>query len=136
MPAEPFISSQPLRFRGIPDSLASYHLEGSECCLIHMDNPISHQKQTYVNPHVLVGYSSEAYIAAHPQGLLLSPWQIFIALWENRIRRWATSQLLKKWRVQKHVKKWKTINADYKERDETCIINEMQVLVEGGWNHV
>jgi hypothetical protein len=31
----------PLRFRGISDSLAKYHLEASECCLIHFDNPLT-----------------------------------------------------------------------------------------------
>ncbi|KIH91257.1 polysaccharide export protein [Sporothrix brasiliensis 5110] len=31
----------PLRFRGVDDSLAEFHLEGSECCLIHADNPQS-----------------------------------------------------------------------------------------------
>ncbi|CAK7265171.1 hypothetical protein SEPCBS119000_001376 [Sporothrix epigloea] len=32
---------QPLLFRGVDDSLAEFHLEGSECCLIHADNPLS-----------------------------------------------------------------------------------------------
>ncbi|OAQ97990.1 hypothetical protein LLEC1_03544 [Akanthomyces lecanii] len=41
MPADPFVSPTKLRFRGIPDSLALQHLEGSECCLIHADNPLS-----------------------------------------------------------------------------------------------
>ncbi|KAJ6185974.1 hypothetical protein N7519_007275 [Penicillium mononematosum] len=50
MPASPFIASSPLRFRGIPDSLAEYHLEGSECCLIHTDNPLSVEKGVYLNP--------------------------------------------------------------------------------------
>lgn len=33
--AAPFYSNEPLRFRGIADSLAAYHIEASECCLIH-----------------------------------------------------------------------------------------------------
>src|SRR5687768_15766471 len=113
MPAEPFISSPPLRFRGIPDSLASFHLEASECCLIHIDNPLRHQKQIYVNPHVLVGYSGEAYDAVHPQELLLSSWQVFKALWENRIRRWVTSPLLKEWGVKRRVKEWKAMSKNH-----------------------
>src|SRR5438270_8111059 len=36
--ADPFYRDPPLSFRGIPDSLAIHHLEGSECCLIHADN--------------------------------------------------------------------------------------------------
>jgi hypothetical protein len=95
MRAEPFVSSHPLQFRDIPDSLAAEHLEGSECCLIHVDNPLRVEKRTYVNPQVRVGYSGEAYDAVHPQGLLLSAWQVFKALWENRIRRWITSPWFK-----------------------------------------
>ena len=56
-----------LPFRGIPDSLASHHLEGSECCLIHTDhftlNP--NHKGVYINPSVRVGYSTEAYNLVH-----------------------------------------------------------------------
>ncbi|EFY90951.1 polysaccharide export protein (CAP59) [Metarhizium acridum CQMa 102] len=52
MPAEPFVSSTKLRFRGVPDSLANYHLEGSECCLIHADNPLSRTLGVYLNPKV------------------------------------------------------------------------------------
>ena len=36
--AAPFLPPQNLRFRGIGDELAGWHLEGSECCLIHYDN--------------------------------------------------------------------------------------------------
>lgn len=107
MPSRPFVSSPSLQFRSISDSLAAPHLEGSECCLIHIDNPLRVEKETYVNPQVRVGYSGEAYDAVHPQGLLLSPWQVFKALWENRIRRWTTSPRLKEWQVSRRVKTWK-----------------------------
>jgi hypothetical protein len=33
--AEPFYKG--VKFRGIKDGLAEWHLEGSECCLIHRD---------------------------------------------------------------------------------------------------
>ncbi len=39
--AQPAQPAQPLLFRGIEDSLAELHLEASECCLIHADNPLS-----------------------------------------------------------------------------------------------
>jgi hypothetical protein len=136
MPAGPFVSSPSLQFRGIPDSLAASHLEGSECCLIHIDNPLRVEKRTYVNPQVRVGYSGEAYDAVHPQGLLLSSWQVFKALWENRIRRWTTSPWLKEWEVLRRVERWKSISRENEEAGEICLINEMQVLVENGWAHV
>jgi hypothetical protein len=136
MPAGPFVASPPLQFRGIPDSLAAFHLEGSECCLIHIDNPLRVEKRTYVNPQVRVGYSGEAYDAVHLQGLLLSTWQIFKALWENRIRRWITSPCLKEWKVSRIVQRWKSMSKENEEAGEICLINEMQVLVEHGWAHV
>ncbi|KAF2631871.1 glycosyltransferase family 69 protein [Macroventuria anomochaeta] len=136
MPAGPFVSSPSLQFRGIPDSLAASHVEGSECCLIHIDNPLRVEKRTYVNPQVRVGYSGEAYDAVHPQGLLLSSWQVFKALWENRIRRWMTSPWLKEGEVSRRVKRWKSMSRENEEAGEICLINEMQVLVENGWAHV
>ncbi|EMD58651.1 hypothetical protein GGP41_006101 [Bipolaris sorokiniana] len=136
MPAEPFVSEPPLRFRGIPDSLAMSHLEGSECCLIHIDNPLRAEKQTYVNPQVRVGYSAEAYDAVNPQRYMLSAWWILKALWENRIRRWVTSPSLKEWRVRRRVNKWRSVTKENEEAGEICLINEMQVLIENGWAHV
>ncbi|KAH8688674.1 cryptococcal mannosyltransferase 1-domain-containing protein [Phaeosphaeriaceae sp. PMI808] len=135
MPAEPFVSKPSLRLRGISDSLATSHLEGSECCLIHIDNPLRVEKRTYVNPQVRVGYSAEAYDAVHSQ-FLLSSWQILQALWENRIRRWVTSPWLKEWRVRRRVDKWRSMGENNEEAGEICLINEMQVLVENGWTHV
>jgi hypothetical protein len=137
MPAAPFISADPLHFRGVPDSLAKYHVEGSECCLIHADNPLSHKKPIFLNPNVRVGYNPKAYVAVHPaHGVLLSSWQILIALWENRVRRWFTSPWMKEWIVSRRVRNWSAERAGNHEPGTFCLINEMQVLVENGWAHV
>ncbi|KAI9770182.1 MAG: hypothetical protein M1839_003248 [Geoglossum umbratile] len=53
----------PLQFRTIPRSLAEYHIEASESCLVHYDNPLTPQKGVFINPNVRVGYSQEAYKA-------------------------------------------------------------------------
>jgi len=58
--AAPFYSSPALQFRGLPDTPAAHHLEASECCLIHMDNPLSAQKGVYLNTNVRVGYNPKA----------------------------------------------------------------------------
>ncbi|KAB5580844.1 polysaccharide export protein [Coniochaeta sp. 2T2.1] len=52
----PFYANPPLQFRGIDDSLADLHLEGSECCLIHADNVLSRDpdKGVWLNPNVRV----------------------------------------------------------------------------------
>ena len=136
MPAESFTSSTPLRFRGIPDSLAISHLEGSECCLIHADNPLSAQKGVYLNPNVRLGYDGSSFDTVRPIQYWLSFWQIARALWENRLRRWTTSPIFKESVVHKRVQKWKNLNKQNHEPGEFCLIDEMQVLVAAGWKHV
>lgn len=135
MPAEPFVSSTKLRFRAVSDTLALQHLEGSECCLIHADNPLSKTMGVYVNPRVRVGYNVDAYYATHPDTTWVSTWNIFRGLWVNRIKRW-TSITFESWVVRSRVRRWEKENAGNHEPGEFCLINEMQVLVENGWAHV
>ncbi|KAH6670486.1 glycosyltransferase family 69 protein [Halenospora varia] len=58
----------PLKFRGVSDSLAQEHIEGSECCLIHADNPLRPSKGVYLNPNVRVSYNATTYVKVNPQG--------------------------------------------------------------------
>jgi hypothetical protein len=61
MDAAPFyVTENRLAFRGIPDSLSLHRLEGSECCLIHKDNPVTPTKGVFLNPNVRVGYNATA----------------------------------------------------------------------------
>jgi hypothetical protein len=136
MSASPFIASSPLRFRGIPDSLAEYHLEGSECCLIHTDNPLSVEKGVYLNPLVRVGYSGAAYTATHPMMNWLSAKRILQGLWVNRLRRLGLTTWLKETVVRRRIDSWRGSGAGNKERGDLCIINEMQILHRYGWAHV
>jgi len=53
--AAPFLPPSNLRFRGVSDSLAEWHVEGSECCLIHYDNPAP-DKGVWLNPNARVAY--------------------------------------------------------------------------------
>ncbi|KAH7171040.1 glycosyltransferase family 69 protein [Dactylonectria macrodidyma] len=138
MPAEPFISSSALRFRAVTDSLASHHLEGSECCLIHADNPLSKTRGVFLNPHVRVGYNLPAYQATHPASdneSWLSVWDIFFGLWVNRLRRW-TALPFERWVVRRRVGQWKKEGLGRREPGEFCLINEMQVVIDNGWAHV
>ncbi len=136
MPTDPFTSSTQLRFRGIADSLADFHLEGSECCLIHADNPLSKARGVYVNPHVRVGYDMPAYQAVHPdRGAWVSPWEIFSGLWANRISRWLAPSF-DWWVVSRRVSKWENGGKGRLEPGEFCLINEMHVIREDGWAHV
>lgn len=139
MPAEPFVSPTRLRFRGVADSLARHHLEGSECCLIHADNPLSRTLGVYVNPRVRVGYSPAAYNATHPPpgsgAAWLSAWDILAGLWTNRVRRW-TAVTLEGVVRRRRLRSWEAEEAGNREPGAFCLINEMQVLVENGWAHV
>lgn len=140
MPASPFYESpNPLRFRGIPDTLATHHLEGSECCLIHTDNPLTPQKGVWLNPNVRVGYNEAAYKAVQrlPNRAWLSLSEISFGLWKNRIVRWTTSPIFKEWVVKKRVRTWENdASAHRRESALHCLINEMQVLISNGWAHV
>ena len=134
--AASFYDPTRLRFRGVPDSLALHHVEGSECCLIHVDNPLTQSHGVWLNPNVRVGYSPEAYATVKSA----SPWpsvgQSLMGIWSNRLRRWTTSNTLKTMRITSRLNAWLRGGADRSEPGKLCLINEMQVLIENGWAHV
>ena len=134
--SSPFYSASPLRFRGIADSLATHHFEGSECCLIHADNPQSTRKGVWLNPSVRVGYDLEAYATVHT----LEPWPSLhdriVGIWRNRVRRWVTTVWLKEWYVRNGLRTWIEEGRNRHEPGIYCLINEMQVLIHNGWAHV
>lgn len=139
MDAAPFYKSENrLEFRGTPDSLATHHLEGSECCLIHADNPLSRSKGVWLNPNVRVGYNEDAYKAVNRRHS--SPWvgsfQIIFGSWKNRFLRWTTSVWWKERNVLQKVKEWEEKAAGNVEPGPFCLINEMQVLTWNGWAHL
>ncbi len=136
MPAAPFIAQDPLRFRGIPDSLGAHHLEGSECCLIHVDNPSSSTNGIFLNPNVRVGYNGTSYDATCDLFSKTSIAAVYKSIWTNRLLRWFTTPLVKEWLVHKRVKQWKLEHPSENERGEICLVDEMQIIHEKGWRHV
>lgn len=136
MPAMPFVGDESLAFRGIDDALAASHLEGSECCLIHADNPASATRGIYLNPNVRVGYSSKASDLVHPYGSWLSLTDIFIGLWKNRLVRWTTTPWFKEHSVRREVRTWEEQHPNRTEKGMMCLANEMHVLTKNGWAHV
>lgn len=122
---EPFLPPRSLNFRGIPDDLALHHLEGSECCLIHYDNPLSSDHGVFVNPQVRVGYNQPAYEAS-------KSWP----LPRDTMFGWLKGMLIgspsrDKKEIAMRLSKW-----GGREIGEDCLIDEMQVLVKNGWKHV
>ncbi|KAF3491804.1 uncharacterized protein GIQ15_01321 [Arthroderma uncinatum] len=136
MDSAPFYQNPPLKFRGISDSLAKLHLEGSECCLIHADNPLSKNKGVWLNPNVRVGYSTPAYTAVNPEKKLwLSTLAIAGGLWENRLLRWITTSWFTEHTVRGRLFQHQAQVPGNTETGSFCLINEMQVLVANGWAH-
>lgn len=137
MDAAPFYDETPLQFRGIADSLAASHLEGSECCLIHADNDLSMSKGVWLNPNVRVAYTGPGYEAMNPvQNPWVSTTAIYRGLWQNRILRWLTTTRIKDTVVGHRLTLWKDQFPASAEAGAMCLINEMQVLVANGWAHV
>ncbi|KAK7534814.1 cryptococcal mannosyltransferase 1-domain-containing protein [Phyllosticta citribraziliensis] len=138
MDAVPFYTAlNPLRFRGFEDGLAKEHVEGSECCLIHADNPYSSAHGVFVNTAVRVAYNKEAYEAVNPtDGPWVSSWDIFKGMWKNRtLRLLKLGGDRKEMAVRARIKHWEKIN-DRDEPGDYCAIDEMQVLRLDGWAHV
>ena len=134
--AVPFYAPSPLRFRGISDSLAAHHLEGSECCLIHADNPLTSTHGVWLNPDVRVGYSPEAYDAVHPGASWPSVTESIVGIWKTRFISWFTTTIFKASRVNNRLEKWHKADSGRSEPGKQCLINEMQTLIENGWAHV
>ncbi|KAK0103309.1 hypothetical protein ONS95_005339 [Cadophora gregata] len=161
--AAPFYASPPLKFRGISDSLAKEHLEGSECCLIHADNPLRQEKGVWMNPNVRVAYRAGPYsrvnggmeikssIANENTGIpggdgsfWPGGFEVVRGAWANRWARWVTQ--VKIWsenkmvlgRVQTWVEKGRKLDPPETrfEPGMECLVNEMQVLYQNGWKHV
>jgi Cryptococcal mannosyltransferase 1 len=139
MDPKPFYDNyRPLRFRGVPDSLAEFHLEGSECCLIHQDNPLTAKHGVWLNPDVRVAYQKEAYDSMKDGDAPCSVFAYMRSVWENRLRRWCTSDYFKRYVVRSRISRWQKAGGN-NARSETgidCLINEMQVLIHNGWKHL
>ena len=136
MDSLPFYIHPPLKFRGIADGLAESHLEGSECCLIHADNPLSSDLGVWVNPNVRVGYNPVAYAAVNTvRNSWLSSFSIFMGLWKNRLLRAFTTPWYKELIVKRRIWQWEEEASENYEPGPFCLVNEMQVLTSIGWGH-
>ncbi|KAJ2906094.1 putative polysaccharide export protein [Zalerion maritima] len=130
-----------LEFRGVPDSLADLHLEGSECCLIHADNPLSDHPDygVWLNPNVRVGYTVPAYEAVKGGTFPRKGMDAVWGVWSNRLWRMrGTVQVsLERWTVASRLARWKKEGLEGREeRGDFCLINEMQIMWSNGWRHL
>ncbi|WYZ42822.1 hypothetical protein EsH8_VI_000521 [Colletotrichum jinshuiense] len=139
--AAPFYAEPALRFRAVDDSLAALHLEGSECCLVHADNPLSREKGVWLNPNVRVGYNVPVYGEVKTVRFP-TPWAAVVGLWANRYLRVRNRvQLrLEQWMIEERLRRWadETPSGESPRREpgEMCLINEMQIMWMNGWKHI
>lgn len=145
MDAAPFTAAeQPLKFRGIPDQLAALHLEGSECCLVHADNPLNSSKGVWLNANVRTAYGAAAYdiVNSAPRRVWPLPTERIMGMWRNRLARLFSGirAFVEDWVVWRRVQSWMAEEPAAgmlnEEAGVHCLIDEMQVLVENGWKHV
>ncbi|KAF8859742.1 glycosyltransferase family 69 protein [Acephala macrosclerotiorum] len=142
--AAPFYNDPPLQFRGIPDTLADKHLEGSECCLIHADNPLVRDKGVWLNPNVRVSYNEAADKIVNPEeggwpsasGKVQGIWANRWAYWTGWPWRWGAEK-----KVERKLKEWevgerKDGEAERHEPGKICLVDETQILLSNGWMHI
>lgn len=143
--AAPFYATPALRFRGVPDSLAAWHLEASECCLIHADNHDTPATGAgvWLNPNVRVAYKPEVYSVVNPEnGVWPRAAEKVWGVWSRRMlgRMGAFRRRREGTVVAARVERWleQANEAGETVRDSAnfCLIDEMQVLESAGWRHV
>ncbi|KAF4547889.1 Hypothetical protein D9617_34g040690 [Elsinoe fawcettii] len=135
--------SSALRFRGVSDPLSQLHLEASESCLIHADNPLSERNGVFLNPRVRVAYSADVYakihtgrhggarvpLSARVKGRWKLRWYAWFGKgWERALER----KIRKRSRGrEEEVGEW-----DVRGKGRMCVVDEQQVLRWNGWAHV
>ncbi|KAH6896398.1 cryptococcal mannosyltransferase 1-domain-containing protein [Coprinopsis sp. MPI-PUGE-AT-0042] len=133
--AKPFLSlDKPLRFRAINDTLAQRHVEASECCLIHADNPESQRRGVWVNPQVRVAYNEDVY-------LRMRSWPTFkdkfLGSWLNLWNDFSGMPWSKP-EITSAITEW--LGEDPTRRDSEpglfCLEDEMQILTAKSWQIV
>jgi hypothetical protein len=129
--AEPFLPPRSLRFRGVTDTLAGYHLEGSECCLIHYDNRKKRGgKGVWLNPDVRVAYRKKGWDLVNGGANWPGTWEV-VRGWGVRVVADVLGLPWSSWKVKRRVMKWGST-----EPGLDCLVDEMQVTVENGWKHL
>ena len=127
--AAPFLPPSNLRFRGVSDTLAGWHVEGSECCLIHYDNPAP-DKGVWLNPNVRVAYRAKGWELVRQGVGWPGKWE---RVWGGVVG-FVTALLGLPWgngKVVGRVREW-----GGSEPGVDCLIDEMQVLADNGWKHL
>lgn len=138
--AEPFHGlSNGLKFRTVVDSLAQKHVEASECCLIHYDNPLTAEKGNWINPSVRVGYSRPAYreVAASEVYTTSDGWPtrqewVWGSLSVSFLHWWKRDPFSAS-KVRSRIRRWQAAYPDTSDSGLACLEDIAMVLTEQGW---
>jgi Cryptococcal mannosyltransferase 1 len=135
--AAPFQDQKnPLRFRAVDDSLAEFHLEASECCLINYDNPMSASKGVWMNPNVRVGYDTVRYEAVHRTSGWPSTAEIMLGRFSD-LFRWILRLRGRRALIDQRYEQWAHRRKLNTEVGSDCLINKMMVVSENGiWSEI
>lgn len=132
---------KPLRFRGISDTLAQCHVEASECCTVHYDNPLTSSLGVWINPAVRVAYSAAAYnaISAAQTGNHNSMWPTSSELrwgyWSSKWIWWLRDpgSSLSVWKTRYRIRQWQQGHPREHEPALCCASDLAMVLTSNGW---
>lgn len=135
--------AQPLRFRAVDDRLAERHVEASERCLLHADNPLSSSAGIWLNPSVRVSRNLVSYEGMRQSGQYPG-WTVTVAgTWVNRVRRWRWNRARDTERdaVISRVNKWAESGtfedgSPTTESGLSCLMDDMLVMRSRGWSHL
>jgi hypothetical protein len=147
--AAPFYADPPLRFRSVPDDLAHRHIEASERCLVHADNPLSAAQGVWLNPRVHVAPGGRYHaVQSRPDAAAAvhrhPGWAGALAgAWANRVVRWrggAQAVLGAEAHVRSQFQSWLNETATATDTDRIsglpCLTDDMEVLGRDGWTHI
>lgn len=143
--AAPFYASpSPLQFRAVDDRLAEMHVEASERCLLHADNPLSASAGVWLNPSVRVGRSIAAYEGIAAPGQYPGLTATVVGTWVNRVRRWkfANEAEAERQAILLRVDEWSDSgsaeggSSSKSEPGLHCLMDDMLVMRSRGWKHI
>ncbi|KAF2847800.1 glycosyltransferase family 69 protein [Plenodomus tracheiphilus IPT5] len=109
MDAQAFYGHNALEFRGVHDDVASLHLEASECCPIHADNPVTQKTSVWLNPNVRVGYNAHAYETVNRDRAWSPLYRRIQGRWKLRLMSLTTflRHSVEEWRLNSKLRRWR-----------------------------
>lgn len=133
--AAPFYEG--LAFRAVDDRLADQHIEASERCLLHADNPLSASRGVFLNTGVRTTRWGSIGQGHFPGWL-----SAVMGTWVSRINRWSEEERVAQQQdvVLSGVRAWAAERGeqgqDRKEAATACLAEGLRVVRPRGWQTI